>query len=82
MRILTLIVLITILLVLFNIRVAFEKLAVELQSPSRVTEVVSYNRFDVASYGTINVDDKSINFPPASDLVARNCKGQRVNLEP
>jgi len=60
--------------------VAFEKLAVELQSPSRVTEVVSYNRFDVASYGTINVDE-GINFPPASDLVARNDKGERVELK-
>ena len=81
MRTLTLIVLIIILIVLCNIRVAFEKLAVELQSPSRVTEVVSYNRFDVASYGTINVDDKGINFPPASDLVARNDKGERVELK-
>jgi len=80
MRVLILIALIIITIVLCNLRVAFEKLAVELQSPSRVTEVVSYNRFDVASYGTINVDDKSIDFPPAADLVARNNKGQRVNL--
>jgi len=74
---LTFVALLSILIVLCNLRIAFEKLAVELQSPSRITEIVSYNCFDVKSYGKIEMDSDGVTLPPDDEIVAK-LRGKRV----